>query len=727
MERRNFFKLVGMTSGAALTGACGKPGQELIPLLVPEKQIVPGVEEWHPSVCRECSAGCGTIVRVMEAEREIEIEGEKVRQPIAAIKKIEGNPLDPVSGGRLCARGQAGLQSLYHPDRLRGPQKRSGERGAGGFEAISWDEALQEATDVLTRALDAGPQEIVYLSRPGAGTRAATVQRFLDAIGAPRASTTGVADFTVERVAAEQVYGWSELPVYEIQDATFVLSIGADFLASWASPVLYARRFGHMRQGRRGIRGRLVHAESRLSQTGWSADEWLPVKPGGEQALALALGHILLKEGWAKDPTSLPPAVKEVYEALDVDRAVELSGIPLKQIREVARSLFEATAPLVVAGASIVRPNSLESVVAASVLNLLLGNVNEKGGVHAPSEPLLSEFEEDRPRYENLLRRLDKANVVLLDGTNPAYQVPASAERLAKCSAVISFSPFVDDSSAYADLILPDHSALESAAALVPTVTPKATLTGSRSFVQPLYDTRATEEVLGQLAGKLGKSIEVETTQRVFGALYEKGNAGSEFGSEKEFAAYCERQGGWWMEAAAASSPPPLKSIAALTEPESHDADADYPLVFQAYPSLQFSEGSGANLPWLQELPDPTSSAMWGLPVEIDPKTAAALDVVNGQIVRVTSPEASLEAPVYVNPAAIPGVISMAIGQGHTHYGRYASGRGANPLSLVSGIVDRQTGVPALGDVRVRIEKVGERRGLVQFSAVDREVHARRL
>ena len=725
MERRNFFKLVGMTSGAALTGACGKPGQELIPLLVPEKQIVPGVEEWHPSVCRECSAGCGTIVRVMEAEREIEIEGEKVRQPVAAIKKIEGNPLDPVSGGRLCARGQAGLQSLYHPDRLRGPQKRSGERGAGGFEAISWDEALQEATDVLTRALDAGPQGIVYLGRPGAGSRAATVQRFLDSIGAPPASTTGVADFTIERTAAARVYGWRSLPVYEIQDATFVLSIGADFLAGWASPVLYARRFGHMRQGRPGIRGRLVHAESRLSQTGWSADEWLPVKPGGEQALALALGHILLKEGWARDPTSLPSAVKEVYEALDVDRAVELSGIPFKQIWEVARGLSEATAPLVVAGASIVRPNSLESVIAASVLNLLLGNVNEKGGVRAPSEPLLPEWDESRPRYEDLLQRLDKAEVILLDGANPAYQVPASAERLAKCSAVISFSPFVDDSSAYADLILPDHAALESAAALVPTVTPKAALTGSRGFVQPLYDTRATGEVLGQLANKLGKSIEVETTQKVFGAVFEKRNLGSEFSSGKEFAVYCERQGGWWTEAVAPSGKSPVKSIAALAELESHDAD--YPLVFQAYPSLQFSEGSGANLPWLQELPDPTSSAMWGLPVEIDPKTAAALDVVNGQIVRVTSPEASLEAPAYVNPAAIPGVVSMAIGQGHAHYGRYASGRGANPLLLVAGVFDRQTGVPALGHVRVRIEKVGERRGLVQFSAVDREVHAERL
>ena len=655
MERRNFFKLIGTASGAALTGACGKPAQELIPLLVPEKQIVPGVEEWHPSVCRECSAGCGTIVRVMEAEREIEIEGEKVRQPIAAIKKIEGNPLDPVSGGRLCARGQAGLQSLYNPDRLRGPQRRSSERGAGEFEAISWDEALKEATDILTRALDAGPRGIVYLTRPGTGTRAATVRRFLTSIGAPPASTTGVADFTVERVAAERVYGWSGLPVYDIQDATFVLSIGADFLGGWASPVLYARRFGHMRQGRPGIRGRLVHAESRLSQTGWSADEWLPVKPGGEQALALALGHVLLKEGWAKDPTSLPPGVKAAYEALDADRAAEFSGIPLKQIREVAHRLSEATAPVVVAGASIVRPNSLESVVAASVLNLLLGSVNEKGGVRAPSEPLLPEWDESRPRYEDLLQRLDKAEVILLDGANPAYQVPASAERLPKCSAVISFSSFVDDSSAYADLILPDHSPLESTAALVPPVAPMTAITGSRSFVQPLYDTRATEEVLAQLAGKLGKSIEVETTQKVFGTVFEKRNLSSEFNSGKEFAAYCERQGGWWMEAAAASSPPPLKSMAALTEPESRDADADYPLVFQAYPSLQFSEGSGANLPWLQELPDPTSSAMWGLPVEIDPKTAAALDVVNGQIVRVTSPEASLEAPAYVNPAAIPG------------------------------------------------------------------------
>ena len=104
----------------------------------------------------------------------------------------------------------------------------------------------------------------------------------------------------------------------------------------------------------------------------------------------------------------------------------------------------------------------------------------------------------------------------------------------------------------------------------------------------------------------------------------------------------------------------------------------------QPYVSLQFHEGSGANLPWMQELPDPASSSIWGLPVEIDPKTAASLGVESGDIVRVESPHGSLQAPVYVHPGAVPQVVSLGVGDGHTHYGRYASGRGANPLSILS-------------------------------------------
>ena len=100
MDRRNFFKILSATSAGVISSSCGSKTDKLIPLLVPDHQIVQGEEQWRPAVCGECSAGCGTLVRIMEAERVITRNGEQLRERIAAVKKIEGNPLDPVSGGR---------------------------------------------------------------------------------------------------------------------------------------------------------------------------------------------------------------------------------------------------------------------------------------------------------------------------------------------------------------------------------------------------------------------------------------------------------------------------------------------------------------------------------------------------------------------------------------------------------------------------------------------------
>jgi anaerobic selenocysteine-containing dehydrogenase len=727
MDRRNFFKLVGTASGGAITGACGHSAREIIPLLIPERTIVPGVESWHPSVCRECSAGCGTIVRVMESERTIEIDGEKVRQRIAAIKKVDGNPLDPVSGGRLCARGQASVQALYNPDRLRGPQKRSGERGSASFEPIAWDAAMAEAVQLLSQTAANNPAGIVYLTRGVAGTRSATIAHFLQALGAEPASTTGFGDFTIERRAAEAVFGWRGLPVYEMQDATYVLGIGADFLGSWVSPVFYARRFGHMRQGRPALRGTLVQAESRFSQTAWSADRWLPVRPGGEHAFALALGNLLLAAGRGMS-ADVPEGIRQTFAAVNLAEAVERSGIEDRLLRRVARELAESSAPLVIAGASVVQTNSLQAVAAGNALNILLGNTGKAGGVMPPAAGFLPQWAAGRPSYRSLQERLEKAEVVLLDGVNPAYTAPSTANLLAKAKAVVSFSPVVDDSTAYADLILPDHAALEGAALIQPEVAAGSSITGSRAHVQPLYETRAAEQVLAELAQKLGKPIDAETPARAFQAVFDQRVVKEDWSGAPEFVQYSERQGGWWLDRETAASTP--KSIPAklepLQEPEFEGSPEQFPLQFQPYPSLQFAGGTGANLPWLQQLPDPASSAMWGLPVEVDPQTAGQLGLRNGDTVRVTSPAGQIEAPVYVHPAAIPGVVSMAIGQGHSHYGRYASGRGSNPLTIAAARIESVTGVPAFGATRVRLEKVARSQRLVQFAYADREEHQSR-
>ena len=258
MDRRGFVKILSATS-AGFAGSCGKT-DKLIPLLVAEGEIVPGEEQWHPAACTECAAGCGTLVRIMEGVRTVERAGEQLRERVAAIKKVEGNPLDPVSGGRLCARGHAAVQSLYHPDRLRGPMQRTGDRGKGQFVPTSWEQAIAAVAGKIAKA---DPARIVFLAGPHVGTRSVAMARFVQALGAPAPVVCSLADCAVERKAAELSFGWKGLPVYDLARARHVLGVGADFLGGWASPVYYSRQFGAFRQGRREVRGYLVQAESR--------------------------------------------------------------------------------------------------------------------------------------------------------------------------------------------------------------------------------------------------------------------------------------------------------------------------------------------------------------------------------------------------------------------------------------------------------------------------------
>ena len=720
MDRRNFFKLVGTASGGVVSGACGKQAEEIIPLLVPEDEIVPGVEEWHASVCQECGAACGTIARVMASERQIEVDGERFRQRIAAIKKIEGNPEDPVSGGRLCARGHSALQSLYNPDRFTQPLKRAGERGSGRFEPVPWEAALEEASDALARAVSADPGRILFLTPPRAGSRAVNIARFLESVGAPSARSIGFGDFAAEIEGARRAFGWEGVPLYEIQDATMVLSIGADFLGGWVSPVMYSRRYGHMRQGRRELRGRLVHAESRFSLTAWNADRWLPVLPGGELALALGIGRALVADELVSNLDGVSPTVVSAFTDADPVWIEAVSGIPADAMREVAADLAAASRPLVVSGASIVRPNSADAVTAANALNLLLGRVGEVGGP-MPASDSATARESTRPVSGDWVQRLAEAQLVFLDGVNPAYVAPHSASVLAAAETVISFSGFLDDSSVLADLILPDHDALERSILAVPDASPLPSVAAAAAFVAPLHESRPTEAVLVALAGAVGKPYEefsVESGLAQLHATLEPTASDTDSGA---FVAGSLRRGGWQGERSG-RAPEPVPRL------DGFETDAGTEgLVFQVYPSSQFADGSGANRPWLQELPDPTSSAMWGMPAELDPGTAQELGVGNGDMVRVESVHGSLEAPAYVNPAAIPGVVSMALGPGQRHYGRYASGRGSNPMTVVGDLRDRTTGAAALGPVVVRIEKTSGEGRLIQFSRQDRDVPPHRV
>jgi anaerobic selenocysteine-containing dehydrogenase len=174
-----------------------------------------------------------------------------------------------------------------------------------------------------------------------------------------------------------------------------------------------------------------------------------------------------------------------------------------------------------------------------------------------------------------------------------------------------------------------------------------------------------------------------------------------------------------------ASQPvPPAAAAAPLAyAAPSFDGDAgQFPLHFLPYPSSAFLDGSLAHLPWLQEMPDPLTSAMWSSWVEVNPATAAKLGIADRDVVEVASGQGTLRSAAVLSPGIAPDVIAMPVGQGHQTFTRYASGRGANPVELIAPVTDSATGALAWAATRVRLSRVGPPDGrLILFAGGIRE------
>jgi anaerobic selenocysteine-containing dehydrogenase len=229
--------------------------------------------------------------------------------------------------------------------------------------------------------------------------------------------------------------------------------------------------------------------------------------------------------------------------------------------------------------------------------------------------------------------------------------------------------------------------------------------------IRPLYDTRAVEATLADLAEKMELMYERVGVKDALQAL----------GIGEDGVGDILRHGGAWDEPKPTAAPQISAQRFEGGARASQEDVARFPLELQPYLSLQHHDGSASHLPWMQELPDPSSGSMWGLPVEIDAKTAAELRVVNGDMVRLESAYGSIEAPAYIHPGALPGVVNMGVGDGHTHYGRSVAGRGANPVSILAPAFEESTGALIMGGTRVRLVRIGGREGWIQFAAPDRE------
>ncbi|MBR9988922.1 MAG: molybdopterin-dependent oxidoreductase [Gemmatimonadetes bacterium] len=687
-NRREFLKVLGVTgAGAGLTG-CGTGGAErLIPYVTPAEEIVPGTSTWYRTTCRECPAGCGMNIRTRE--------GRAV--------KAEGNPLSPISHGRLCARGQASLHGLYDPDRVPRPLARKGE---DDWNPVSWDDAERQLADQLQQ----NRGRTVLLSGNYTGTMDVLADQFAASLGIERLSWEPFG-YEPLRAANRMVFGVDAVPVNDFRNADVVISFGADFLETWLSPVDYAHSWVQSHAYSQGRKGHMVWVGPHQSLTGLNADEWLPVRPGTEHLAALAIARLIADAGG--NAGSAAATIANV----DVANAAQRTGVSVDRFRQVAR-IFAANGRSLAVGPGVASTHAAATAVAAAVaiLNQVAGNIGstvrlENREEHAAGTASYADM-------QRLLQRMQQGEIgaLLVHGPNPLYNMPENdvvEAALAAVPFIASFSPMLDETSSKAHLLLPDHHFLESWGDFVPR-------TGVTALVQPVmtpvFQSKQTGDVMLSVARRLNAPITTQANT-YYDFLRERwardimpgsGIAGGFEDAWREAlkVGYVQSTAPAAPATAAASTPDSaagmLASMNVMEAAFTGEAgDDSYYLI--AYPSYRFFDGRLANRAWLQELPDPISKFCWSSWVEINPATADRLRIDNGHIIEVTTSRGTMSLPAWRHPGTREDTIAIQMGQGHEGLGRYAHDRGVNVMRLLEPAADPLSGALVTAQLRATI------------------------
>lgn len=793
MRRRDFLKTAGSAAAAGLAvSACSRKDPYLV-----EKPPVPGAETWTDgeerrinTVCGQCEAGCGIRVRV--------VEGRAV--------KIEGNPDFPINRGGVGPKGQSGVQLLYHPDRIRGPLRREGPRGSGKWSQVTWDEAIGDIASRLRAIRAKGrPKGLAVLDGEPRGVMHELWDRFLEAYGSPNHVGHASASYGGKVLATYYMHGVPELPAYDWENARYMLGFGTSLFESWCQSIHLVRAASRLRRDLPGRRVKFVQVSPRFSTTAAKADEWVPIEPATYGALALALAHVLIREKlydaeFVRDHTfgfetwndrhGTHRGFKDLaLEEYPPDKVARITGISVETIERLAREMAENRPTIALAdGGAAAATNGLGTAMSIHALNALLGNLERPGGMliqrtaplaswpavrpDAVSRANLAESRVDgagtpsRPLALSSIQNLPNAIAVgkpypveamFLYRSNPIFSKPGGstwADALERVPLIVSFSPLPDESTIWADYVLPDHTYLERWDLVQPAPGTGVPVLGlRRPAVEPLHDTRSTGDVVIRLAQAMGPPVSAAfpwedyrsaMDERLVGLL--KNPDGSVQASEfSELRKGMEEAGGWWSNRPAFSQwktafrTPSGKfefysqSLASRLrdlfpdqaafkkrlaeagvntseqdlclphwEPAHFEGSPDaYPFVVVAYRGIEHAEGGARHLPWLRELPLAGRHG-WKERVELNPRDAGRLNVRPGEKVWVETPAGRRQLVVVLHPGTRPGTIGLPLGHGPWPPNAEQA-RAGGGVALLDNASDPLAGIFALQGTRARI------------------------
>jgi molybdopterin-containing oxidoreductase family iron-sulfur binding subunit len=697
VSRRDFLQIVGLGGTAMALGACGntsiESGVELVESYVqPENFVVPGVGVYYASTCTQCASACGIMGRVREGR----------------ILKLEGNPNSAISGGKICALGQAAVQQHWSPDRLTTPMIREN----GSLKPATWDKAMALLNATLVSA--DGAAKRVWLTGPTSGHHQVLLRSLVEAGGATDYVVYDALSTAVEASVNRKMFGVDQ-PVTVIDKAGLVLSFGNDFLGAGASPVAAARQYARFRKTSR--RGVLVQIEPKMTLTGANADRWVAIEPGTEGVFALGLARELLQR--KEYSGSLSPAMIAAVEAYTPAEVSRITGVRGDLIPRLAGMLWEHPPTLVLAGRYPQgHAHGSRNMAAIALLNVVLQNQGKT--LLRPADLPFPQLAPTAGDFKSLAE-LNKAmaagecRALLMHGTNPVYSAPDFLQfgaNLQKVAFKAAWVTELDETAMHCDLVLPLLSPLEDFGTHIPlNQCDGIELSMQQPLMEKLYpDTRSFGDVVLDLLKK-AKPDSYKSFPDYYGYLKTAIiNAKPAFFSQAPDEEFWEDA----LSAGVLHRPASLLPLPAMDlnpemirQPAPSSRDAKYPFSLIPAVSASMRDGRPANLSWLQESPDTLTTVVWDSWAELHPSTAKAMDVREGDVLIIESAHGSIRVKAYLMPGIHPGSVAVPIGQGHDSYGRYATRVGVNPLKILDPIFDQETGELALYATRVAITKTG--------------------
>lgn len=647
--RRDFLKYLGFsTAAAAIAASCEMPVRKSVPYLQRPDNIIPGVANYYASTY----VNGGDAISVVVKQRD--------GRPI----KIEGNDLSSITKGGTSAQAQASVLDLYDTTRLRHPLQKEGN----DFKEVSTFEAFDSMINNAMSKLN-GKSVVLLTSTITSPSTLQIINDFLAKYPGSRHVQYDAVSYSGMLLANEACYGKRAIPSYHFENAKTIVSLGADFLGTWLSPVEFSKQYATNRKltGEKPTLSRHFHFESMLSLTGSNADDRYTHKPSETGAIALAL---LAKLGGAVSaPAIADPVVKEGIE------------------KAAAELLKSKGASLVVCGSNDI---NIQTVVNA--INELVG-ANGTTINWAITNNTRKAVDTDMPK---LLADMNTGSVgaLIVYGCNPVYTYADGkkfAEAVSKVPVSVSCNGTLDETTEQCKYVIPSHHWLESWG-------DAEIKTGHVSFIQPLisplFKTRAFQTSLMKWSGSTTADYE----------LYVKSYWAAKLGSDAAWNKALQ-DGVVENNITLASAPFKAPAIDAAKVAAAKAGGTEVVL----YQKVSIGTGAQANNPWLQELPDPISKVTWDNYAMVSPelaKTLIGIDILNNQreadayevtpekpTVKLTVNGKTVELPVLILPGLNNSTIAVALGYGRgsadeklslDRIGKSATGAGKNAYPLVA-------------------------------------------